>query len=115
MIAEMRRERPLEPEAGSPPDADASDPDVASLAEQRRLAAGCRSAARRALEFARLYRDEEGAPHGDRERACVAQALAWRRSARDAAAGRPIPVAPRPGLARAHADEAPAPASKRSA
>jgi hypothetical protein len=79
-------------------------------------AAGCWEAAHLALHFARLYRFEEG-PRGEREKACVAQAMEWRRSAKDALAGRPIPALPRPGVARARgADRTASPASsKRSA
>lgn len=68
------------------------DEDIERLADSRQQAAAYRHAARRALAFARLYRTEEG-PNGDRERACVAQAMLWRRRAR-------------PGLARARSDVA---------
>jgi hypothetical protein len=80
---------------------DANEVDLAAdaerLARARRQARGLRVAARRALALARRYREEEGAL-GERERACVAQALAWRAAARDA---RLRAVAP--GLARASA------------
>lgn len=76
------------------------DADAGRLADLERLAAGCREAARRTLAFARRYREEEGAPDGERERACIAQALAWRQTAREMRAGRSV-AAPRPGLARA--------------
>jgi hypothetical protein len=69
---------------------------IERLAESRRLASGYREAARRALAFARRYRIEEGFAGSEREMACVAQALEWRRAARDAAAG----GSARPGLAR---------------
>lgn len=72
------------------------DPEIEGRARARRLAAGYRAAARRAVAFARAYRREEGAG-GARERACLAQARAWRQAARDVAAG----GAARPGLARA--------------
>jgi hypothetical protein len=87
---------------------DHEDEDVERLATARRLAMGYRTAARRALAFARLYRDEEGAPGGARERACVDQALAWRRAARDVQASRNLG----PGLARTRPGEA-QPASTR--
>jgi hypothetical protein len=78
--------------------------------------AGYREAAWRALDFARRYREEEGAPGGARERACIVQAMAWRKAAHDVRAGLPVPMIPRPGLARARADASTAaPASKRVA
>ena len=83
------------------------DADSERLAQVGRLVAGYREAAHRALEFARRYREEEG-PGGARERACIVQAMAWRRAAHDARAGLPVPMIPRPGLARARTDS-PAP------
>jgi hypothetical protein len=83
--------------------------EIERLAGEHDLALGFREAARRALAFARRYRDEEGAAGGARERACIVQALEWRRAVRDLHAGRPVPSLPdgiRPGLARARADEA---------
>lgn len=74
------------------------------LAREKDLAAGYHEAARRALAFARKYRDEEGSAGGARERACIDQARVWRRAVRDLHAGRPVPALPeglRPGLARA--------------
>jgi hypothetical protein len=62
------------------PDA-GEDPEFERAARARRHARGLRVAARRALALARRYRDEEG-PGGDREVACVKQALAWRSEAR---------------------------------
>lgn len=70
------------------------DPEVERAARDLRLRARYRKAARRALAFARRYRAEEGSPGGARERACIAQARAFRRAAWELAAGRP-------GLARA--------------
>jgi hypothetical protein len=67
------------------------DPEIERLARRRLLASGFREAARRAMALARRYREEEGSPGGARERACVAQALAWRRSARDVRAGIALP------------------------
>lgn len=84
------------------------------LAEVGRLVAGYREAAHRALDFARRYREEEGVPGGARERACIVQAMAWRRAAHDARAGLPVPMIPRPGLARARLDVSADPASKRT-
>jgi hypothetical protein len=78
------------------------DPEIERIARERGLAAGYRAAARRAIAFARRYRQEEGAPGGARERACVAQALEWREASRDVLEGR----VPRPGLARARPDTA---------
>jgi hypothetical protein len=80
-----------------------------------RLVAGYREAARRALELARRYRDEESAAGGARERACIVQALAWRRAAHEVRAGLPVPMIPRPGLARAGAEAASEPSTKRAA
>jgi hypothetical protein len=81
------------------------DEDVERLVRARRRASGYRTAARRALRLARRYRAEEGAPGGARERACVAQALAWRVSAREAlhastSSEASSPSSVRPGLAR---------------
>ena len=79
---------------------------IERLAREGELAAGYREAARRALAFGRLYRDEEGAAGGARERACIVQAQAWRRAVRDLRAGRPVPALPEslgPGLVRARA------------
>lgn len=58
------------------------DLEIERLARTRRQARGLRVAARRALALARRYREEEG-PQGEREKACVSQALAWRSAARD--------------------------------
>ena len=92
--------------------------DLESLTAARRdaLAAGCRAAARRALGFAHRYREEEGTAGGSRERACILQALEWRKAARDIRAGRANDVvdAARPGLARAR-DAALRPGAKRAA
>jgi hypothetical protein len=85
--------------------------DIERLADGRRVASRYRDAARRALRLARIYRIEEGAGGGAREAACVAQALAWRAAARDAARGELPAGAPRPeageaagpGLVRARA------------
>lgn len=86
------------------------------LAQVARLVAGYREAAHRALEFARRYREEEGVAGGARERACLVQAMAWRRAAHDVRAGRPAPIFARPGLARARSETSiAAPASKRTA
>lgn len=68
------------------------EPEAERLAKDRRIARGLRAAALRALRLARRYREEEGAG-GARERACVAQALAWRSAARRQ-------LVPAPGLAR---------------
>jgi hypothetical protein len=81
---------------------DEDDEDLERLATERRLRAGFRVAARRALAFARLYREEEGRAGGERERACLAQARAWRLSAH----GVRVPSSARPGLARTRATEA---------
>lgn len=91
------------------------DAESERLAQVSRLVAGYREAAHRALEFARRYRQEEGAPGGARERACLVQAMAWRRAAHDVRAGLPVPMIPRPGLARARTESSvAAPASKRT-
>jgi hypothetical protein len=82
------------------------DAESERLAQVSRLVAGYREAARRALDFARRYRDDEGAPGGARERACIAQAMAWRKAAHDVRAGLPVSMIPRPGLARARGDSA---------
>jgi hypothetical protein len=76
----------------------AEDADIECLVASRRLAQRLRVAARRAMRFARRYRDEEG-PGSARERACVDQALAWRRLARSPSLG--------PGVVRARAKAAP--------
>jgi hypothetical protein len=83
------------------------DIEIERLARRRFLAAGFREAACRAIAFARRYRLEEGTAGGDRERACVAQALHWRRAARDVSAGRALP-----GLVWTRQD--PKPASSRN-
>lgn len=83
------------------------DPESERRARIARLAGGYREAARRALAFARRYREEEG-PGGARERACIVQAIAWRKAAHDVRAERE-----RPGLARAR--DVATPASKRAA
>jgi hypothetical protein len=82
------------------------DARVERAARDQELVAGYRTAARRALELARLYRAEEAAAGGERERACIAQAQAWRRAVRDLHAGLVVPPLPRPGLARAVAHDA---------
>lgn len=74
------------------------DIEIEHLTRERRLARGLRVAARRAVGLARRYRDEEG-PRGQREIACVTQALAWRSQARDLRNGTGS-LADRPGLAR---------------
>ena len=74
--------------------------EIERLARERDLAAGYRQAAHRALAFARLYRTEEGAPAGQRERDCIAQAHAWRTAVHALHAGLPVPALPHPGLAR---------------
>ena len=76
------------------------DPETERLAGDARRARGFVVAARRALRLARRYRTEEG-PRGEREVACVRQALAWRAAAR-------LLRTPRPGLARAGAATPPA-------
>ncbi len=73
------------------------DVEIERLARARRQARGLRVAARRALALARRYRQEEG-PRGERERACVRQALVWRSAARDLR-GKPA-LELGPGLAR---------------
>ncbi|AKU95163.1 hypothetical protein AKJ09_01827 [Labilithrix luteola] len=70
------------------------------------LARGYRAAARRALVFARQYRAEEKAPGGDRERACIEQARAWRSAAHAVHITQARIAADRPGLARARRTEA---------
>ena len=90
------------------------DPESRQLADVRRLVEGYREAAHRALDFARRYRAEEGAPGGERERECILQAIAWRHAAHDVRAGRPAPPIPRPGLARTLPSSSDA-ASKRAA
>lgn len=83
--------------------------EIERLAREHDLVAGYREAARRALGFARRYRDEEGAAGGERERACIMQAQEWRRAVRDLHAGRTVPALPEgvgPGLARARAEDA---------
>ncbi len=74
------------------------DPEVERIARERGLAAGYRAAARRALAFARRYRQEEGVAGGEREKACIEQALAWRAAAHSV-------EAPKPGLARTRPDD----------
>ena len=86
-----------------PDDAPLDETEIDRLAREHDLAAGYREAARRALAFARRYREEEGAAGGDRERACIVQAQAWRSAVRALHAGLPVPALPegvRPGLAR---------------
>jgi hypothetical protein len=82
------------------PSEDLRDEDLERVVRVRRRAAGYRTAARRALAFARRYRGEEGRAGGVRELACVKQALAWRAEARRLVTAA---SAPRPGLARARA------------
>jgi hypothetical protein len=82
-----------------PPSEDLRDEDLERVVRVRRRAAGYRTAARRALAFARRYRGEEGRAGGARELACVKQALAWRAEARRLVTA----SASRPGLARARA------------
>ena len=89
------------------------DAESEGLAQLRRVVAGYREAAHRALDFAHRYREEEGAPGGPRERACIVQALAWRRAAHDIRAGRPVAMIPRPGLARAREPSQRADSAKR--
>lgn len=83
------------------PEDEISPAEIDRLAHEKELAAGYREAARRALAFARLYRDEEKAPNGERERACIVQAQLWRAAVRDLHAGREVPALPRPGVAPA--------------
>ena len=88
--------------------------EIERLAREHDLASGYREAARRALGFARCYRDEEGTAGGARERACIVQAQEWRRAVRDLHAGLAVPPLPeglRPGLARGRAGTSAAPAS----
>lgn len=87
------------------------DAEIEELARRRRVARSLHQAARRALGLARRYRDEEGAG-GERERACVTQALAWRSESKAIAPelgrGRAASTLPeRPGLARARAKVVP--------
>jgi hypothetical protein len=79
---------------------------IARLAADRELACGYREAARRALAFARRYREEEGAAGGARELACIAQAQRWRSASRALQATRSasLAVVERPGLARARVE-----------
>ncbi len=89
-----------------PDDAPLDETEIDRLAREHDLAVGYREAARRALGFARRYREEEGAPGGDRERACIVQAQAWRSAVRALHSGLPVPALPesvRPGLARGRA------------
>jgi len=86
------------------------DPEVEALARAAELGVGYREAARRALDFARRYREEEGTPGGRRERECLAQAQVWRRAVHAVHAGAPLASLPSlparadgPGLARATA------------
>lgn len=80
--------------------------EIEALARAKELAGGYREAARRALGFARRYREEEGAAGGERERACIAQARVWRRAVRDLHAGVPLASLPaHPGLVRAGAPD----------
>ena len=84
-------------------EANIDDANVERLARERSLAAGYREAARRALAFARCYREEEGTAGGAREQACIAQAQEWRRVVRDLHAGLPVRSVPDgigPGVAR---------------
>jgi len=88
--------------------------EIERLAREHDLAAGYREAARRALGFARRYRNEEGAAGGARERACIVQAQEWRRAVRDLHAGLAVPALPegmRPGLARGRTGASEAPES----
>jgi len=91
------------------PDDLLDEPEIARVARERTLAAGYREAARRALDFARRYRGEEGVVGGTRERECIAQAQVWRRVVRDLHAGLPVPALPvGPGVARVRAAGEPA-------
>ncbi len=84
------------------PEEPLDEPEIARVARERTLAAGYREAARRALDFARRYRAEEGAAGGVRERECIAQAQVWRRVVRDLHAGLAVPAVPLgPGVTRA--------------
>lgn len=87
---------------------DLDDEEIERIAREQRVVRGYREAARRALAFARQYREEEGAPGGEREKACILQAQEWRAAIRELHAG----GAPRPGLARAREKQ---PDSKRRA
>ena len=90
------------------PDDLLDEPEIARIARERALAAGYRQAARRALDFARRYRAEEGAAGGTRERECLAQAQVWRRVVRDLHAGLPVPAVPAgPGVTRVRAETEP--------
>jgi hypothetical protein len=92
-----------------PDDATLDEAEIERLAHERELAAGYREAARRALVFARRYREEEGTAGGSREQACIAQARVWRRVVRDLHAGLAVPLMPEgigPGLARARRGDA---------
>ena len=88
--------------------------EIERLTREHDLSTGYREAARRALGFARRYREEEGAVGGARERACIVQAQRWRRAVRDLHAGLPVPALPegvRPGLARGRTGASEAPES----
>jgi hypothetical protein len=87
----------IEPTSEAPSETP-DDVEIERVARARRQARGLRVAARRALVLARRYRDEEGA-RGQRETACVAQALAWRSAAHRL--GRATAAELGPGLARA--------------
>ena len=90
------------------PDDLLDEPEIARVAHERYLSSGYREAARRALDFARRYRAEEGAAGGTRERECIAQAHGWRRVVRDLHAGLPVPAVPvSPGVVRARTERAP--------
>jgi hypothetical protein len=71
--------------------------EIDRLARERDLARGYHEAARRALGYARLYRQEEG-PGGARERACVTQAGVWRQTARDLRAAGALSGSSGPGV-----------------
>lgn len=77
--------------------------EIEQLARSHRLRRGLRVAARRAIVLARRYRNEEG-PGGEREAACIRQALAWRASAQALRNG--ATELARPGLARTTAPNA---------
>jgi hypothetical protein len=89
---------------------ESGEEEIDHLVRARALASGFREAARRAVSLARVYRAEEG-PGGLRERACVEQALAWRRDAREV---HRTEGPGRPGLARARPVEAPDAGAKKS-
>lgn len=89
-------------ETTNAPLGEADGPEIDRLARERRLSRGLKLAARRALVLARRYRDEEG-PRGQREAACVAQALAWRTASRNLRAQPSGELGP--GLARARPGE----------